>query len=88
MKASMTHQTAAKVAHDIYPELTERQAVCVYLTALAGSSVAANCLDISTKALSYNLERAREHLGFNSQSELRLTTLIRLVSMNHQVYAS
>ena len=56
MKASMTHQTAAKVAHDIYPELTERQAVCVYLTALAGSSVAANSLDISTKALMISIQ--------------------------------
>ena len=87
MKAFMTHQTAEKVAHDIYPELTERQAVCVYLTSLVGMTVTASTLGISVKTVREHLERAKERLDFNSQTELRLTTLIRLVSMNNQAYA-
>ena len=83
MKASMTHQTAAKVAHDIYPELTERQAVVVYLTALAGVNITASSLGISIATTRQHLERAKERLDFSTQNELRLTTLIRIT--NYQV---
>lgn len=87
MKESISHNIAVQVAHELYPELTERQAVVVYLTALAGMDVTASSLGISVKTVREHLDRAKEKLDFSSQSELRLTTILRLNSLTYQAVA-